>query len=106
MKRANEEVLVVLWVHHTLLIFISTWTEKSFRYIKISAHNLSIKRDKYGNIPREQRPCIACYEVEDEVNFLDYKNADNTECFIDPITGNDSANSHIKGNYNNKQTNK
>ena len=72
MKRANEKVLVVVWVHHTLLIFISTSTEKGFRYIQISAHNLSIERDKYRNSPREHRPCIVCYEIEDEVHFLDY----------------------------------
>ena len=38
---------------------------KTLCSLRISAHNLMTEKSRYLNIPLEQRPCIACDEIED-----------------------------------------
>ena len=49
--------------HHTFLII--------HRKFRITAHKLMIENRRYLNIPREQRSCTTCNQIEDEIRVLD-----------------------------------
>ena len=43
-----------------------------FAKMRISDHNLEIEKGRYFKIPREERLCKSCKEVDDETHFLIY----------------------------------
>ena len=38
--------------------------------LRVSDHNLAIEKGRYLKIPRDQRLCLACNEVDDEIHFI------------------------------------
>jgi len=48
--------------------------KKCFTYFRISSHNLHIERDRYFNIEKNERKCLHCDEIEDEIHLLSPEN--------------------------------